>query len=307
MVTDPTGAVISSATVVAENSEHSWSRQCATGEDGSFSLPLPAPGHYQLRIEAPGFKPYVQNDLVINQAAAVALNVRLVLISESTTVEVSADRLQIDLSDTERGETIGSTKMTSVPLNGRSFTDLVGIQPGIVPTSSQQPNAVLMSGVTSTPPSGDLNAGNLSISGQRETSNGFRVNGSDVEEDVNMGTAIVPNLDSVQEFRVLTSNFDAQYGNYSGGQVLLLTKTGTNQFHGDIFEFLRNTNLDARNYFSAQRAKFSQNQFGGTFGGPVRQREGLFLRRLSRNTDDSRCGHRTNLCSEPSRQVGQSF
>lgn len=277
VVTDPTGDVISSATVVAENSEHSWSKQCATGEDGSFALSVPAPGHYQLRIEAPGFKPFVQDDLVIDQAAAVALNVRLVLISESTTVEVSAERLQIDLSDTERGETIGSAQMTSVPLNGRSFTDLVGIQPGIVPTSSQQPNAVVMSGVTSTPPSGDLNAGNLSISGQRETSNGFRVNGSDVEEDVNMGTAIVPNLDSVQEFRVLTSNFDAQYGNYSGGQVLLLTKTGSNQFHGDIFEFRRNTNLDARNYFSAQRAEFNQNQFGGTLGGPIRREKVFFF------------------------------
>ncbi|MGB8914252.1 MAG: carboxypeptidase-like regulatory domain-containing protein, partial [Candidatus Sulfotelmatobacter sp.] len=87
VVTDPTGAVISSATVVAENSGHSWSKQCTTGEDGSFSLPVPAPGHYQLRIEAPGFKQYVQDDLVIDQATAVALNVRLVLISESTTVE----------------------------------------------------------------------------------------------------------------------------------------------------------------------------------------------------------------------------
>jgi len=276
VVTDPTGAVISSATVVAENSEHSWRKQCTTGEDGSFNLPVPVPSHYELQVEAPGFKPYAQNDLVI-EASSVVLNVRLALLSESTTVEVSSDRLQIDLSDTERGETIGSTKMTSVPLNGRSFTDLVGIQPGIVPTSSQQPNAVVMSGVTSTPPSGDLNAGNLSISGQRETSNGFRVNGSDVEEDINMGTAIVPNLDSVQEFRVLTSNFDAQYGNYSGGQVLLLTKTGTNQLHGDMFEFLRNTNLDARNYFSAQRAQFSQNQFGGTLGGPIRRDKVFFF------------------------------
>ncbi len=277
VVVDPTGAVISAATVTAQNPERGWEKHCITGEDGSFNLPVPAPGHYELQVEAPGFKPYVQNDLVLDQAATVALTVRLVLISESTTVEVSADRLQIDLSDTERGETIGSAQMTSVPLNGRSFTDLVGIQPGIVPTSSQQPNAVVMSGVTSTPPSGDLNAGNLSISGQRETSNGFRVNGSDVEEDVNMGTAIVPNLDSVQEFRVLTSNFDAQYGNNSGGQILLVTKTGTNQLHGDMFEFLRNTNLDARNYFSARRAQFSQNQFGGTLGGPIRRDKVFFF------------------------------
>jgi hypothetical protein len=270
-VVDPTGAVVPAATVAAENSSHTWHKQCITGEDGSLALPVPVPGHYQLRVEAPGFKPYVQSDLVIDDAATVALNIALLLSSESTSVEVSADRLRIDLSDTQRGETISATKVTSVPLNGRSFTDLVGIQPGIVPTTSQQPNAVVMSGVTSTPPSGDLNAGNLSISGQRETSNGFRVNGSDVEEDVNMGTAIVPNLDSIQEFRVLTSNFDAQYGNYSGGQVLVLTKTGTSQFHADMFEFLRNTNLDARNYFSAQRGQFSQNQFGGTLGGPVRK------------------------------------
>ena len=116
-------------------------------------------------------------------------------------------------------------------------------------------------------PSGDANPGNLSISGQREASNGFRVNGSDVEEDVNMGTSIVPNLDSIDSFRVLTSNFDAEYGNSSGGQVLVTTKAGTAQWHGSAFEFLRNTALDARNYFSDQRAAYRQNQFGGTIGG----------------------------------------
>ncbi len=276
VVVDPSGAVIPAASVMAENSEHSWRSGCVTGGDGSFTLPVPAPGNYKLRVEAPGFKPYVQPNVPVDGSAKVALNVELALISQSTMVEVSANRLEIDLSDTERGETVGAAKMTAVPLNGRSFTDLLGIQPGIVPSSSQQPNAVVMSGVTSTPPSADLNAGNLSISGQRETSNGFRVNGSDVEEDVNMGTAIVPNLDSVQEFRVLTSNFDAQYGNYSGGQILLVTKSGSNKFHGDVFEFLRNTGLDARNYFSAQRAQFSQNQFGGTLGGPV-QRDRIFF------------------------------
>ena len=124
-----------------------------------------------------------------------------------------------------------------------------------------------MTGVATTPPSGDANPGNLSISGQRESSNGFRVNGSDVEEDVNMGTSILPNLDAIDSFRVLTSNFDAEYGNSSGGQVLVTTKAGTAQMHGSVFEFLRNTALDARNYFSANRAAYQQNQFGGTLGG----------------------------------------
>ena len=114
-----------------------------------------------------------------------------------------------------------------MPLNGRNFTDLMAVQPGIVPVNTAQPGAVIMTGVASTPPSGDANPGNLSISGQREASNGFRVNGSDVEEDVNMGTSIVPNLDSIDSFRVLTSNFDAEYGNSSGGQVLVTTKSGT--------------------------------------------------------------------------------
>ena len=94
-----------------------------------------------------------------------------------------------------------------------------------------------------------MNAGNISINGQREFANSFMVNGSDVEEDVNMGTAIIPNLDSIAEFRILTNNFDAEYGEYSGGQINVITKSGSNAFHGDVFEFLRNTNLDARNYF----------------------------------------------------------
>jgi len=274
---DPSGAVVAGAPVTLKNSVAGQQQNGTTADDGSFCFPALAPGRYQLRIDAPGFKPYLETGLTVEGTGRVVVNARLALTSESTTVEVSADRLQIDLSSTQQGETIAATKMTSVPLNGRSFTDLVSIQPGIVPTSSQQPNAVLMSGVTSTPPSGDLNAGNLSISGQRETSNGFRINGSNAEEDVNMGTAIVPNLDSIQEFRVLTTNFDAEYGNYSGGQILVLTKTGTNRFHGDMFEFLRNTNLDARNYFSAQRAQFSQNQFGGTLGGPIRHDKIFFF------------------------------
>ena len=103
------------------------------------------------------------------------------------------------------------------------------------------------------------------------------MNDSDVEEDVNMGTAIVPNLDSIQELRVLTGNFDAQYGNYSGGQVLLITKSGTDTFHGSAFEFLRNTNLDAKNYFSSERAAFDRNQFGGTSGGPVHTKTFFFF------------------------------
>ena len=183
----------------------------------------------------------------------------------------------VDASVTQLGETISAKEMTAVPVNGRSFTDLLALQPGVVPASSQQPNAVVMSGCTTTPPSGDLNAGNMSVSGQRETANGFMVNGSIAEEDFNNGTAIVPNLDAIDDFRVLTSNFDAEYGNFSGGQVLVTTKSGSSQIHGSAFEFLRNTALDSRNYFATDRARYDRNQYGATIGGPVRKDKAFFF------------------------------
>jgi len=187
----------------------------------------------------------------------------------SETVEVNANSVQLDTSSASTGGNLDARAVEAIPLNGRSFTDTLAFAPGVVPISSQQPNGVVMAGVTSTPPSGDLDAGNLSVSGQRETANGFAVNGSDVVEDVNMGTAIVPNLDSIADLKVLTSNFDAEYGNFSGGQVVVTTKSGTDQFHGSAFEFFRNTSLDARDYFSPDRAQYDRNQFGGTLGGPI--------------------------------------
>ena len=157
--------------------------------------------------------------------------------------------------------------MTTVALNGRSFTDLLALQPGIVPMTTQQPNSIVMAGASvAIQPSGALNAGNQSISGQREDANGFMINGGDVKELMNGGTAIVPNLDSIQEFRVLTNNFDAEYGNYSGGVVNVVTKSGANQFHGSGFEFLRNTALDARNFFSPERGFFPWTAWGVTNG-----------------------------------------
>ncbi len=132
-------------------------------------------------------------------------------------------------------------------------------------------------GATVLDPSGTLNPGTISVNGQREFANFFSVNGSDAEEDVNAGTAIIPNLDSIAEFRIVTSNFDAEYGEFSGGQISVVTKSGSNRFHGTAFDFLRNTDLDARNYFSPTRGAFRQNQFGGTVGGPIRRDKIFFF------------------------------
>jgi len=276
-VVDPSGAVVPGATVTLQNSGNGYQQNGVTGDDGSYSFAALTPGNYQIRIQAPGFKPYLRSGIAVAEAAQLRVDAVLALDSASTIVEVSAEGSEADLSSTQLGETIAAKKMTSVPLNGRAYTDLLALQAGVVPASSRQPNAVLMSGCTSTSPSGDLNPGNISVSGQRETANGFVVNGANVEETFNMGTAVVPNLDSIQDLRVLTSNFDAQYGNFSGGQVVVTTKSGTNQIHGSGFEFLRNTALDARNYFSQDRATYDQNQFGAALGGPIRKDKVFFF------------------------------
>jgi hypothetical protein len=186
--------------------------------------------------------------------------------------------VEVDAISTHLGEVISSEQMTALPLNGRSFTDLLAIQPGVAPISTLLPSSVIMAGVTgSIDPSGDENPGNLSINGQRESSNGFVVNGIDVQEHMNGGASIIPNLDSIEEFRVLTNNFDPEYGNYNGGVVTVVSKQGGNNLHGDAFEFFRNTALDARGYFDPTRSPFNQNQFGGTIGGPVKRDKAFFF------------------------------
>jgi len=207
-VTDPSGSAIVGATVVLRALNSVKQLTIKTNDAGYYSFIAPS-GGYDLEISAPAFHPYHQMGLVLDGASSLRVDARLSLESHTEQVIVLEEVLIPDPSSTQSGEELAEKKISSIPLNGRNFADLMSLQPGIVPASSAQPNAVVMSGVTSTPPSGDLNAGNVSVSGQRETSNGFAVNESDVEEDVNMGTAIVPNLDSIQELRVLTGNFDA--------------------------------------------------------------------------------------------------
>ena len=264
---DATGAIVPGATVHLTSASGQTIACPPVDSAGNFRCPAPAAGSYTLTIKAEGFAAF-HATLTLTPAAPVAkIQAALVVDGNAQTIVVTANQLAAETTSTQLGETLDTHKIEAVPLNGRSFTDLMAVQPGIVPQNSAQPGAVIMTGVASTPPSGDANPGNLSISGQRESTNGFRVNGSDVEEDVNMGTSILVNLDSIDDFRVLTSNFDAEYGNSSGGQILVTTKSGAAQLHGSAFEFLRNTALDARNYFSSDRAAYRQNQFGGALGG----------------------------------------
>jgi hypothetical protein len=155
---------------------------------------------------------------------------------QTDTVTVTSDTsVQVETASTHLGEVVSGAQMTALPLNGRSYTDLLAIQPGVAPVSTLLPSSVIMAGATgSIDPSGDANPGNPSINGQRESANGFMVNGIDVQEGMNGGTSILPNLDSIEGFRVLTNNFDPEYGNYNGGIVTVVSKSGTGQFHATL-------------------------------------------------------------------------
>jgi hypothetical protein len=276
-VRDASNAVVPEAIIKTINVETGVLHEIATNGQGFYSFPFLPIGRYNIKILAKGFKPYERTGVILDANSALTIDAVLMVGHETDVVTVVENELQVDTTSTELGEVITAARMTAVPLNGRSFTDLLSLQPGVAPATSITSDTVQDVGASALSPSGDLNPGTISINGQREFANSFLVNGSDVEEDVNMGAAIIPNLDSIEEFRILTDNFDAEYGEFSGGQINVVTKSGTNAFHGDVFEFLRNTDLDARNYFSPTRGVFRQNQFGGTFGGPIKRNKIFFF------------------------------
>jgi hypothetical protein len=269
-VRDPSGSAIPNADVTARELDTGITHATHSDARGDYALPVMPVGRYELEVRASGFETYQRKNIVLDTGAALALDATLEIGQITETVSVSDNTLHVEAVSTQLGQVIGGRQMTAVPLNGRSFTDLLSLQPGVAPSTTVSSSTVQDVGATTLAPSGTLNPGTISVNGQRETSNFFSVNGSDAEEDVNAGTAIIPNLDAIAEFRIVTSNFDAEYGEFSGGQVSVVTKSGSNALHGSAFNFLRNTDLDARNYFSPTRGAFRQNQFGGTLGGPIR-------------------------------------
>ncbi|WP_263381255.1 carboxypeptidase regulatory-like domain-containing protein [Granulicella arctica] len=270
-VLDPSGAVVAGATLTLVNTAQMIIYKAVSNAQGLYSFPNLPVAHYDLAVAANGFTSQRRTNLDVDTDAAVRVDTTLAIGDRSDTVTVTTETgVRVETSSTHLGEVVSGDQMVALPLNGRSYTDLLSIQPGVSPVSTLLPNAVIMAGVTGgISPSGDENPGNISINGQRESSNGFMVNGVDVQEHMNGGTSVVPDLDSIEQFRVLTNNFDPEYGNYNGGMVTVVTKSGSNRLHGKAFEFFRNTSLDARGYFDLTRPEFKQNQFGMALGGPI--------------------------------------
>ncbi|MBT9332671.1 TonB-dependent receptor [Paracidobacterium acidisoli] len=272
IVTDPSGAVIPGATVVATAASTNVQHTTVTDGRGFYAFPTLSVDHYTISLTQSGYDKFELQDVIINANSAVRVDITLKLGQVTNTVSVKDNAVHVETESTQMGQVIDGPKITAMPLNGRSFIDLLALQPGVSPYQGNDTS----SGVGASTLSGDQTNGTQSVNGGRVEANGFMVNGADAEEGVHNGAAMIPNADSIAQFRIITNNFNAEYGNFSGGQINVVTKSGTNQFHGEAFDFLRNTDLDAANYFSA-RGVYIQNQFGGTFGGPVLKNKLFFF------------------------------
>jgi hypothetical protein len=262
-VIDPSGATVPGASVTLTNPETGLNRKTSTDSSGFYQfLAIPVGENYVVEVEVSGFRKATQPGIKLLVNQKYRADFQLVVGEITQSVEVSANAAQVESTSTQLGDVIEDRKMTNLPLNGRSYIDLLGLQAGVVPITSDVQ-------FTDRPVAGTGNAGNFSVNGQRESANSFLVNGGDVEEGRNNGASIVPTLDSIQEFRLVTNSFDAEYGRFSGAIVNAITKSGNNDFHGTAFEFLRNEKLDARNFFDPEKGIFKRNQFGGVFGGPI--------------------------------------
>src|SRR5262249_12545364 len=197
----------------------------ASGDYRFLALPV---GTYRVEATQTGFRKFVAADgvLTVNQERRVDITMNVGSLEQQ--VGGSANAVQGETTSTQLGAVIEEKAIVNLPLNGRSYIDLLSIQAGVAPTQSS--------------------TGNISVNGQREGSNAFYVNGGDVTEGRNNGTSVIPNLDSVAEFRLITNSFDAEYGRFSGAVMNAITKSGTNGFHGTAFEFLRNNDLDAKGF-----------------------------------------------------------
>jgi len=266
-VLDPSGAVVQSASVSASQTETGLTRSAMTDHSGAYVLLELPVGHYQLQVEARGFQTYVQQGIILNVNETATIPVRLVVGAETQQVQVMADAQLIQGTVTSLGKTVSGREVLDLPLDGRNFTQLGLLQPGVVPLTPGLEEA-----------GGSLRAGQAyAVNGQRPESNNFLIDGANNFNGVDGGFVLKPPVDAITEFKILTHNASAEFGQSLGSTTNIITRSGANSFHGALWEFLRNDALDATNYFAATTEPLKQNQFGGTIGGPIRKDKTFFF------------------------------
>ena len=267
-VQDQQGAVVPNAPVAATNLETGVVRSTITDRSGSYRIANVPPGSYQVMASAPGFKKEVRNGVVLTVGAETKMDFVLRVGAASEEVSVGGEPPQINTTNASMGGLIEEREVRQLPLNGRDWLQLAELQAGVV-GGIAQPSAASYSNSRAARGNGTA----LDISGNRPTGNVFLIDGLVVNDYANAspGSGLNVNLgvDAVREFRVVTNEATAEYGRSTGGVVTAVFKSGTNQFHGSVYEFLRNSVLDARNYFDVRKPQFQRNQFGGSAGGPI--------------------------------------
>ncbi|MCI0721684.1 MAG: carboxypeptidase regulatory-like domain-containing protein [Acidobacteria bacterium] len=262
-VQDKTRAPLPGAAVVVENVATGVKRSAATDADGYYSIPLLQPGSYHISVSLTGFATLTKREmpLLVNQIAKVDFTLEVAGLEQ--TIEVTAAAPMLEASTSSLGTVVEQRRIVDLPLNGRQFTQLLVLTPGVAPVNVSQNGSL----------SPILGAGSIipSVNGQQNRSNMFFMDGMYNSDPFLSGYTISPSVDAIQEFKVQSHIDQAEFGQVMGGIVNLVTKSGTDRLHGSVYEFHRNDNLDARNFFDARRPEFKQNQFGFTTGGPIRK------------------------------------
>lgn len=261
-VTDPTGAVVAGASVKATDERTNVSRETVSNSQGYFVLPSLRPSTYALQFESVGFATSTRRGVTLQVDASVTVNQTLDLQKSTQSIEVSTDSTQVNTVTAAASEVVDQRRIEELPLNGRNAASLLLIVAGAIPAPGNDADQ----GITKTFPS----AITVSTNGARQNQVSFRLDGANNNDLYTNVNQPFPFPDALQEFSVQTANYSARYGGNAGGVVNVVTKSGTNDFHGNVFEFNRNAVFNARNFFAARRDQLKRNQYGGTIGGPIR-------------------------------------
>jgi Carboxypeptidase regulatory-like domain len=272
-ITDKSGANVSGATVTATDEATGLTRIGKTNDAGHYIIPLLPIGTYSVRVDSTGFQSNESKDLKLDVDQARELDFSLAPAGVSSTITVAGNAVAVETANPSLGQVITSQQVSQLPLNGRDFVQLATLTAGA--TAETNPNSFFTSAASSEVAA--RGPFSLSVGGSRPNSTDWLLDGVDNNELTAGGIAILTSIDDIQEFKVLTYTYSAEYGTRAGPTVLLTTKSGSNDFHGSLYEFFRNTALDARSYFATTPQKFNLNQFGGSIGGPIKKDKLFFF------------------------------